>query len=530
MRSIFVRIYMGMFLAMIAIMLVIAVCGYYISKHRICNHVQENYGGTFRLISEGAARHQGEKQALWLSAIEKISDLSFERRNISSSPLSGKLYQQLQRDQYVFSINPLLSGGQVLIKLADKEHYLVVKLADFGSSLVRTSAFLMLNELGRHKSEQRLQALDNIRSMFNYPIQLKTLKKLHLPSTNIRTIEKRDISVVLKNSTTSVPALQAYAPLGNSPYVLVLGDIPFFEWFPLSLLLFAIIAILALMALSSYLLVSPLEQRLASIDKQIELIGHDKELSMPAPLGSDAIGKLSNTVNTMAQRIHKLIDAQTEMIGAISHELRSPVTRIRFRTAAIEDLQNPVLSKQVSGIEKDLDELESLIDEVLTFSKLKQDLPDLDLESISAGEFFAQLDHKLKISNPDITVTYPANTCGTFFADRRYLHRAIENLINNALKYATDKVEIGYDFCGQQQKIWVSDNGPGIPEKDRHSIFEPFKRLDASRDRQSGGYGLGLAIVKQIAHWHTGEIHVADNCSGGAKLLFSWPRKPNAGK
>ncbi|WDE12981.1 ATP-binding protein [Thalassomonas haliotis] len=528
MRSIFARIYMGMFLAMIATMLVIAVCSYYLSKHRISSHVQENYGGTFKLISEGAARHQGEKQRLWLSAIEKISDLTFEQRHISNKALTSKLYQRLQRDRYVFNINPLLSGGQVLIKLADKEHYLEVKLADFGSSLVRTSAFLMLNELGRHKNEQRLQALDNIRAMFNYPIQLKTLKKLHLPTTNIRTIEKRDISVVLKNSTTSVPTLQAYAPLGNSPYVLVLGDIPFFEWFPVSLILLGVFAILVLMAISSYLLVSPLEKRLASIDKQIELIGHDKDLSMPVPSGSDAIGQLSNTVNTMAQRIHKLIDAQTEMIGAISHELRSPVTRIRFRTAAIEDYQSPVLSKQASGIEKDLDELESLIDEVLTFSKLKQDLPALDLEPISADEFFSQLHHKLKITNPAITVSYPANSCDTFFADRRYLHRAIENLIINALKYATDKVEIGYDFCDQQQKIWVADNGPGIEEKDRNSVFEPFKRLDASRDRQSGGYGLGLAIVKQIAHWHTGEISVANSSSGGAKLLFSWPRSPDS--
>ena len=531
MRSIFVRIYMGMFMTMLVILLIVSIGSYYLCKYRINQHIHQYYGGTFQLIGEGASRHQGEKQRLWLSTIETLSALSFKQVNIKQNPLSQTQLTRLHRDKYIIKLEPSLSGAKVLIALADQEGYLVVKLTDFGSSLVRTSAFLMVHELGRHKSKQRLLALKSIKTRFNYPIELKTLKSLHLSNVNVRNIKKEHISVLLKNSTTSVPSLTAYAPLGHSHYVLVLADIPLFEWFPLYLILFAVIAILLLMAFTSFLLVRPLEKRLASIDKQVEKIGLDKDISMVVPVTSDAIGKLSTTVNAMAQRIQKLIDAQTDMIRAISHELRTPVTRVRFRVAVIEEHQDKRLKKQAKGIEKDLDELENLIDEVLTFSRLKQNLPELTQETISVDTFFKQLSSSIKMINPDRKISYPADTGESFIADRRYLHRAISNLVINALKYADKNVEIGYNISTKQQKIWIADDGPGIPEKDRSTIFDPFKRLDASRDRQSGGYGLGLAIVKQIAHWHKGDITITDNnqntCKSvnkGAKLIFCWPK------
>lgn len=522
MRSIFIRIYMGMLLAVVVIISLMSVGTYYVSKYRITKHVNQYYGGTFRLIGEGVARHAGEKQIQWLEAIEKLSDLKFETHELSEWPLSDSLLTRLHTESFVFKVDPWLAAGDVFILLPDKESYLLVTLSDFGSSLVRISAFLMLNELGRHKSADRITALENLRGMFQYPIQLKTLDTLDISSANVRSVKKGDISVVLKNSTSSTPSLMAYAPLGNSRYSLVLGKIPFFDWFPIYLILVQIAFILLLMAATSFFLVRPLEKRLKSVDKQIERIGRDKELSMTTSSNSDAIGKLSNTVNFMATRIHRLIDAQNEMVGAISHELRTPVSRIRFRMAIIEDFDEPELNEQAIGIEKDLTELETLIDEVLTFSKLRRGMPELKIESIELDNFFKQLVSSAKIANPEITVEIAGTTQIDVKADRRYLYRAFENLLLNALKYAKSKVEIGYQATETMHCIWVSDDGPGIPEDDREAIFEPFKRLDSSRGRQSGGYGLGLAIVKQIANWHSGKVKVVDSPLGGAKMLFCW--------
>jgi len=518
---------MGMSFAMIAIILLMSIGTYYVSKYRITQHVQQNYGGTFQLIGEGVARHNGDKKEQWLSAIENLSNLEFNQFNFATGPLSKLKIEQLNNEKFIFQIDYRLAAGKVFILLPNKTSYLQVDLSDFGSSLVRLSAFLMLNELGRHKNEQRLLALENLRVMFNYPIQLKTLASLHIPTINVRHVKKGNISVVLNNSTTSTPSLMAYAPLGNSPYALVLGNIPFFDWFPLPLIMGQIIFILLLMAVTSFLLVKPLENRLKNVDLQIERIGHDKSLSMHTPVGSDAIGKLSNTVNSMSTRIHKLIDAQDDMISAISHELRTPITRIRFRMEMVEKLNSENYSQQSEGIERDLNELETLIDEVLTFSKLKRGLPDLNKEIIPIKELLADLTKSAKIVNSNIKINMSLSIQGNIYADRRYIFRALENLLVNALKYAKNNIELNFKDNHHFQYISIEDDGIGIPPKERNLVFEPFKRLDASRDRQSGGYGLGLAIVKQISNWHQGDVKISTSTLGGAKITLVLPDKVN---
>jgi len=273
------------------------------------------------------------------------------------------------------------------------------------------------------------------------------------------------------------------------------------------------------------LLVKPLENRLKNVDLQIERIGHDKSLSMHTPVGSDAIGKLSNTVNSMSTRIHKLIDAQDDMISAISHELRTPITRIRFRMEMVEKLNNENYSQQSEGIERDLNELETLIDEVLTFSKLKRGLPDLNKEIIPIKELLADLTKSAKIVNSNIKINISLSVQGNIYADRRYIFRALENLLVNALKYAKNTIELNFKDNSQFQSISIEDDGIGIPPKERNLVFEPFKRLDASRDRQSGGYGLGLAIVKQISNWHQGDVKISTSALGGAKITLILPDK-----
>jgi two-component system, OmpR family, sensor histidine kinase RstB len=527
MRSFFIRIYLGILLAMVAIILVVTIATYYLNKYRITEHVYQNYSGTFQLIGQGVARHQGQQQQQWLSAIEKLSDLKFKQYNFSEGSLTKNKLATLINNKFIFNINNQLTAGEVFILLPKMNAYLTTKLSDFGSSLVRISAFLILNELGRHKNEQRVATLDKLRAMFNYPIQLKTLTSLHLPANNIRTVKKGNIAVVLKNSTTSYPALMAYAPLGNSPYALVLGSIPFFDWFPLPLIYIQIVFILILIAISVYLLVRPLEKRLATVDQQIEQIGHDKSLSMTTPSSTDAIGKLANTVNSMSARIHGLMNAQDDMIRAISHELRTPVTRIRFRLAMLEKQQVDNSNQQILGIERDLNELENLIDEVLTFSKLKQKAPILNIKSFKLNDFITELTNSANVINSTIDIKMSINTEQYINADRRYLFRALENLLVNALKYASTHIEIGFQQIDDQQQVWVADDGEGIPEEERANIFEPFKRIDASRNRRTGGYGLGLAIVKQIAKWHCGKVTIASSYKGGAKMIFSWPQTLN---
>jgi len=523
MQSIFVRIYMGILLAVIVIILLVTAGSYYVNKLRISDHVKQYYSGTFKLIGEGVARHQGEKRIQWLAAIKKLSDLNIESKRLADWSFNINLLKQLQQEKFIFQVDHFLSGGKVFILVADDTSYLEVNLTDFGSSLVRISAFLMLNELGRHKNEERVQALKKLRLMFKYPIQIKAVDTLEISAVNKRSIKNGNISVVLKSSTSSNPFLLAYAPIGNSAYALELGKIPFFNWFPQYLIFFQIAFTLLLMATSSFFLVRPLEKRLKLVDKQVENIGHNKQLLIVPKQSTDAIGQLANTVNSMANRIQRLLDAQNDMVGAISHELRTPVARIRFRMAIIEDYDEPEIVEQTIGIEQDLTELEDLINEVITFSKLKRDTPNLSLETFTQNELFDPLVNSAKLINPSIIVSIATPDNSNLTGDYRYLNRAVENLLFNALKYARSQVELGYEVSENQHAIWVSDDGDGILKQDRMNVFEPFTRLDSSRTRESGGYGLGLAIVKQIMEWHDGKVEVLSNAKQGAKMKLSWP-------
>ncbi len=521
MHSVFLRIYSGMIVAMGMALFIAAVATYYTNEYRITQHISQYYGGTFQLIGEGVSRHQGAKREQWLKAIEQLSGLAFEPIRLDESSLTDSQQTQLSSQHFVLKMNASLTQGVAFIELPERDQFLSVQLNDFGTSLVRVSAFLMLNELGRHKSGERLSALSEIRSLFEYPIKLRAQDQLQLSASSLRSIKKGNIAVVLKNSTAATPTLKAYAPLGNSPYVLEVGAIPLFDWFPLGLIAVAIILALMFMATATYLLVHPIEKRLNGIDLQIEQIGHDQEMSITSSQSKDAISRLSSTVTEMATRIHRLIDAQGDMVRAISHELRTPITRIRFRMANIEEV--PGLIDETEGVERDLVELEKLIDEVLTFSKLKREKPLIAIEAIGLETFFSDIEHSISPLVDAIDVQFDGAENINFNADRRFLTRAIENLILNALKYAHSKVEVRYTISDKYQHIYVSDDGPGVPEAERQFIFEPFRRVDASRCRQSGGYGLGLAIVRQIAMWHQGSAQVRESEMGGANMVFSWP-------
>lgn len=521
MRSIFFRIYMGMLIAIMLISLVVAISTYSLSKHRISNHINNNYNGTFQLISEGVARHNGDEQQQWLNAIARLSDLEFKKYAFKERKLTNTQIGILLRDEFLYQVEPSLSTSKVFILLPDKQSYLSVQLKDYGSSLIRISAFLMLNELGRHDKTTRLTALEKLRTLFPYPILLSKLENLPISNNYIRTIKQGDIATALTVSGSKTPTFKAYAPIGNSNYVLVLGDIPFFDWFPLWLIIVMSLVVLILMAAASFYLVRPLEKRLAEVDNKIELIAQDKEITQTQPKAHDAISQLTDTVNAMAVRIHKLIDAQNDMVRAISHELRAPITRIRFQIAAIE--QQLASDKEIIGIENNLEELETLIDEVLTFSKLKKDKPDLAFGKVNIVDFLNELLGKHYTNKHKITLNIDNNQTTNILADKKYLQRAISNLIINATKYATKHIQISFYYDIDNYVITVEDDGPGIPFDERKEVFMPFKRLDVSRDRQTGGYGLGLAIVQQVSKWHGGTVKISDSELGGAKFNFIWP-------
>lgn len=229
----------------------------------------------------------------------------------------------------------------------------------------------------------------------------------------------------------------------------------------------------------------------------------------------------------MATHIQRLIEAQRELMRAVSHELRTPVARIRFGMEMLaEEEEYDYRLSQVEMIDKDIEALNTLIDEIMTYAKLEQGMPSLDIQSIDIAGVLEQVERETQALKTQKTIELFAPASDVVAdAERRYLHRVVQNLVGNAVRHCDEKVRIsGGIYDDGEAYVCVEDDGPGIPEEDRERVFEAFARLDDSRTRASGGYGLGLSIVSRIAFWFGGSIEVDRSPAlGGARFIMKWP-------
>lgn len=291
-------------------------------------------------------------------------------------------------------------------------------------------------------------------------------------------------------------------------------------------LLFAII----LAGISVYWLVQKFEIGLQRLERASSRVASGHLNSRVKVSSQDSIGRLGLAFNRMAEQIQRLMGVQKEMIRAVSHELRTPVARMRFGVQMLEDtVEDGYVQKQLNDMDQDLQELDELVDEILTYARLEEGGPILEFKAANLLELIQQIQEETKRRTDKVEVTCHSEHINEneIFSDIefRYMHRAVQNLVGNACRYAKDKVHIEYSFKDDICRIDVEDDGDGIPEKDWDRVFSPFTRLDDSRTRSSGGYGLGLSIVRRIIYWHEGRAQVSKSRWGGAKMSLIWPKK-----
>jgi two-component system OmpR family sensor kinase len=247
------------------------------------------------------------------------------------------------------------------------------------------------------------------------------------------------------------------------------------------------------------------------------------QLSARARMGSSsAVYPLAMRMNAMAERIQGLLESQKNLLHSVSHELRTPIARLEFAMELLAArTDDPQLTRRIEAMEGDLAELNELVGELLSMSKLdnaqgpQRALFEVEpmLRECSGGlhprpaELVLDLGQKL----------------GSLDGDRRLLARAVGNLLRNAQKYAARQVKLAAHRNDGLVEIAVEDDGPGIPEDERERIFEPFYRLDRSRDRATGGFGLGLSIARKAVVLHGGSLSVERSALGGARFVIRVP-------
>ena len=230
----------------------------------------------------------------------------------------------------------------------------------------------------------------------------------------------------------------------------------------------------------------------------VENINHPLGMTeLPENDGPLMVRKAAKAVNNMQQRIQQLIEDKTQMLAAISHDLRTPITRLKLRAQFVED------EKQQQKIIQDLEEMETMLNQSLSFFQDQQPLEHtrIDFASLLYAIYTDYREVYSSVSYRGASKNLPLQ------AHALSLKRALSNLVDNALKYG-DKAKITLNKRRGYAIVTIEDNGPGIPEQDFDKVFSPFYRGDQSRSKQTGGIGLGLAVAHNIIQAHQGQIDI----------------------
>jgi len=242
---------------------------------------------------------------------------------------------------------------------------------------------------------------------------------------------------------------------------------------------------------------------------------------------SSNIGSLAVVFDTMANDIEHLLNQQRDLLNAVSHELRTPLTRLDFGLALALSDDLPAPSRErLQGLVAHIRELDELVLELLSYSRLQNPAQLPERVEVVLDEFIDSILGSVddELENPEIVIDV-ALDCSVerFTLDPRLTARALQNLLRNAMRYCERRIQVGVKVCPNGCEIWVDDDGIGIPTDQRERIFEPFYRLDRSRDRATGGFGLGLAISRRALEAQGGTLTAQASPLGGARFRLLLP-------
>lgn len=382
---------------------------------------------------------------------------------------------------------------------------------------------LIMRELQRHPHAQWEHELAAISRDFSYPVKLIAHPPADLDPDSRSYFARHKTYLDFDNNLL-------YAPLPDDSRLLLLGPLDASNngsdstWISedIEVLLLWILFTGTTLSLLIYFYLRPMWRDLVSVREAAEVFANGDFHVRTPQARSRLFAPLSVALNSMAARLERLLDIHQAMSHAVAHEIRTPIARLRFGLTMLEEEDDPDERQRYSeGMERDMQELEELITASLEYAKLTRGESILNREQVDLYDWFddlLQLVEPLKPPHIELGMDC-VKGMGRF--DRKLIYVASRNLLLNAFKYAQQQVRLSVSRQDGMLVIVVEDDGHGIPEADRERVFEPFRRLDRSRDRSSGGYGLGLSYVRLIAEHHGGSAHVESSPLGGARFVLA---------
>jgi signal transduction histidine kinase len=302
---------------------------------------------------------------------------------------------------------------------------------------------------------------------------------------------------------------------GGYRYMFYVGGMPF-KW-PSEYFIFMILMLTAVL-ISSYALIRYVLWPVKLLSKGVnEIAGGNLDHDVPVR-NRDELGELTGSFNGMKNRLKEMLRSREQLLLDVSHELRSPLTRIKV---ALEFIEN----ESVRGtIDEDVRELEGMITEILETERLKHLGGGLDIGDIDIAGLITEVAGTLGISETVLKIEQHRHAV-IVKGDRKWIKIVMRNVLENAKKNSDEDkelIEVTFREGDGETSVMITDHGAGIPEKDLPYVFEPFYRADSSRSRKTGGYGLGLALCKKIMEAHGGSIVIQSSPGAGTSVLLKF--------
>ncbi|WHP29472.1 two-component system sensor histidine kinase RstB [Trabulsiella odontotermitis] len=381
--------------------------------------------------------------------------------------------------------------------------------------LMKSSLYLMRSELREIPPHEWSKTLKEMDFNLSFDLRVEPLNKFQLNDVAMKHLRGGDI-VALDDQYTFIQRIP------RSHYVLAVGPVPYLYFLhEMRLLDMALMALIAVsLAFPVFVWMRPHWQDMLRLEAAAQRFGEGHLAERIHFDNMSSFQRLGVTFNQMADNINTLIASKKQLIDGIAHELRTPLVRLRYRLEMSENLDEA----ESMALNRDISQLEGLIEELLTYARLDRPQNELTLTTPDLPQWISAHIEDIQSVNPQRAIALSQLTRGDYGAlDMRLMERVLDNLVNNALRYSNQRIEVSLTLQGSRATLYVEDDGPGIAQSERERVFEPFVRLDPSRDRATGGCGLGLAIVHSIAQAMSGDVACDPSHLGGARFSFSWP-------
>jgi len=386
--------------------------------------------------------------------------------------------------------------------------------------------YVLEHKLKSIENEALISSIKEIESSFG--LLLNILSKSNLDSLlsgkdEIRTLFEQNQVINISQGTNFGTFIHAFT---DNSQALQVGpiEIPWFIRNAMRILLFIFIFSISF---ALFIWLRPLWSNLLKIRNAANEFGQGNYSSRIPYRKRSTIAPVAQAFNAMAERTQQSINTQKELTSAVSHELRTPVARMRFALEMLEESDTDEdKTRYVESINSDIDDLDMLLEELLSYARFDQQNSKINRRLEKLTPWLSTSMDKLMPLADDKLLNYQINGIGlneSAYFEPRLMSRVLDNLVQNALRYANNTVEVTLSKDSQHYVLTVEDDGNGISKADQIHIFDAFSRIDSSRDRSTGGFGLGLAIADRIIKAHQGTITIEDSKMGGACFEVYWP-------